>query len=202
MSFLIQIMIPNYLINKLKWTVWLVQVSLGDCSWKICFLLPLKESTLRWTAQKHIPITQLIFGWVLASFTLAFHQVFIMKLMLIRHGRYNLPLVMFVFLTGERKDQCLRENFCQPSLIQAFCQPGPRFKCLYLYLKLKHIWFSDCRYCEVSHLGGGSRCAKAAQSACSLPLYGGLYCSSICVFTENTNKVKKDSNKNDKAKEK
>lgn len=27
-------------------------------------------------------------------------------------------------------------------------------------------------------------------------------CSSICVFIENTNKVKKDSNKNDKAKEK
>lgn len=27
-------------------------------------------------------------------------------------------------------------------------------------------------------------------------------CSSICVFTENTNKVKKDSDKNDKAKEK
>lgn len=70
-----------------------------------------ENSTLRWTAQKHIPLTQMIFGWVPASFILAFLQVFKkkkkIKFMFISHSWYNLPLVTFVFSTGKREGQCL-----------------------------------------------------------------------------------------------
>lgn len=51
---------------------------------------------------------------------------------------------------------------------------------------------SYCRYCEVNHLGGGSRHVQAAQSACTTNPRTEAETASPCVFIENANKVKRE----------